>query len=673
MPADPFQKRKTRTRATVGKKFQLTGLQNVSYPAASSSSEDHEDAAKSIHSPGQASFLRGLITEARKGNGGTDPKPADEQDVKASEAKLTAEQLAKVQNILATLSKHGESAEETERRLREQSTRLKVPVDINGHNNYSKDPVYYRPLGSSVRNIAGVPHPVSDIDSTCTQCTYSRKCDRHRHNERRKTDISLCSDNHVRMGVWWDATDPENRQGSWRFQIAEKFDRFDNSRWEREDHERAVAAKRKAQERDEEITKEEQGCCPVEPKWRIKKLAERIVDDYNEDQKNIARRAVLDPMGREYYTKPHHWGGRDPFTPSPNTCTRLAHEYKPSDGRVERELRVLLQAWHKSRVKPEMRMRDRTSENAKQTWAEKKSNLEKAKVTNDETKIEEGEATADPAGQLQQQKLKRSKMANTDRFKMTTRDANPGQSNTDEAHAGVQESKEPKTKTKNTKMLETPPKATKKAAAQRAILADSDEDTEEGESKTQMKSRIKPATRKLTTEERKLLKQMKKAADTEAKETVGAEATASQGHESIEDSFNIEEILKLVAEESTGTISKTPTQKTTATPKATKPRPEAKPKSTKRKAAVIDEEAEASSKKSRKQYKSVDIIEDSDEEAEYDLPAAPALELPEQREGWNFDEALSTHVEEIVKVVQTDKLKPTNATVVVEQGTTIVK
>jgi hypothetical protein len=108
-------------------------------------------------------------------------------------------------------------------------------------------------------------------------------------------------------------------------------------------------------------------------------------------------------------------------------------------------------------------------------------------------------------------------------------------------------------------------------------------------------------------------------------------------------------------------------EKLPAKPKTPKSKP------VKRKRCPSPPSDEAPAQKLRK-HKSSATITDSDDEADYDLPAAPALELPEQREGWEFTEALSEEIEGSVRVMQTDKKKGSKVRgVVVEQGTTIVK
>jgi hypothetical protein len=198
--------------------------------AALSSSEDNNAAFKPVKQVGQASYLKDLISQAKKGGEDIVHNVVEKTNVQKSSSGLTADQIDSVQSILATLNKHGETAQDRDRRLSELHPYSTVPVDIIGNSNYSKDPVYYRPHGSTTKTVAGVSYHVSDTEYACNRCTYHRKCDRHRETERRKTDISLCADNHVRMAVWWDITDPENRKGSWRFEIKEKYDRFGNPR-----------------------------------------------------------------------------------------------------------------------------------------------------------------------------------------------------------------------------------------------------------------------------------------------------------------------------------------------------------------------------------------------------------------------------------------------------------
>ncbi|KAF2028508.1 hypothetical protein EK21DRAFT_69636 [Setomelanomma holmii] len=631
----------------------------------SSSSEDEKEASKPAKKTGFD--LKGLLGEAKKGAPDVAHKAAKKNVDQPSTADLTAGHIAKIQDILNALSKHGSTAQNTQQGRRKNLFVPDAPVDINGDPNFSKDAVYYKSHASTTNKVSRVPYSVSDTNYTCNQGPHHKRCERHRAPQHRKTGVSLCGENHVRMSVQWSPDDPENRKGTWRFDIQEHFESFDNPHWKREDHERALAAK--------------PGCCPIEPKWRTKKLAERIVEDYNDEQCNLARRAVLDPKGREYTTRRPHWGGKDPFTPSPNASTRASHEYGAALDvvRVEKELRVLLQAWYKSKVEPEKRMNGGTTASANVTWANKIADLQTKRAIQGE--LEKDELLKSVINGLQQQKVKVKMTEEKERYKVTSKV---------EKNATRHEEVDGARQKEKAEAAELAPKLLRKPQARTPVFDDSVEGSEECDAvQAPKRSEKKPAPRELTAEERKLLKQMKKAGEEEAKGTIEEEDEAPavqlqdteerNDKESASDKLAKESVqekdltsTKKVEPSSTKTSTLKVEKKIKADPKV-KADPE--PKLTKRKASVATIDDESVPKKGRKTCKSVAIIEDSDEETDYELLAAPELELPGQREGWKFGEALDEKVEQIVKVVQTDKLGKMESVggVVVEQGTTIVK
>jgi hypothetical protein len=185
---------------------------------------------------------------------------------------------------------------------------------------------------------------------------------------------------------------------------------------------------------------------------------------------------------------------------------------------------------------------------------------------------------------------------------------------------------------------------------------------------------------KVTAEERALLQSIRE----KQAEDVESEEEGEILEEEIEDNISKPTLPQKLAESSQkksvkqSTVKKTSKKQKTPTPESSpspSPSPSPKPRISKRKAPQSPKDAEPAQKKSRKSYKSTQVIDDSDDEADYNLPAAPSPKLPEQREGWEFTESLSAKVEESVKVVQTDNVHKTEieTAVVVEQGTTIVQ
>jgi hypothetical protein len=662
-----------------GREFHLTSERNQTDIEAEK--EDKKPASKPVELKSQVSLLTDILDQARRGS--TEAITKDNIE-KLDTSNVTSEKTAYVRDILVLFSKEQEALAERDRRLWEQRHYSNIPIDVNGQPNVNGEPVYYRPHEVFPIQIAGVPYPVSDIVYACNHCTRHKECERHCKTYFIKTDISLCKDSHARMSVSWDITDPENRKGSWRFSVDDCFDRFDYPKDEADLHERALKEKRNTQEEKRDITLGGQGCQPIEPKWRIRELARRIIADYNDDQKNKARRTNLDRKGREYYTKPRHWGGKDPFTPSPLTMTRAAHEFAFEDGggRVERELRVLLAAWYRGMSREDVDKYDRTSINAREIWAEKMVDMKFAK--DEEAK-----------------KIARAGI----RYEMTK-------------------------KTKD-KVIDSAPASLKKPTRRKVVFEESDEDFSDKEDIIPQPKppRLKAVLSKLTVEERKLLKQMKDAAAVEATKNAETEARISTAKAEAEAADTLEQAMfEAFANPESSSEDEQPAPKPTVKPvkkagdKTTKPKSTLKAEPGKRKTLVIPCDDESSSeddkpftkstatptkkisdrttkpmsttkvepkkrkvgtqdasgidqpapKKSRKSYKSSAIIEDSDEEANYQLPNAPTPLLDQQRVGWGT-ESLAIEVKESIKVVQTDKVEVKEAEIVVEQGTTIVK
>jgi hypothetical protein len=587
---------------------------------------------------GQPSYLTDLLEEARKG--GIDILPRTDDIVQTSQGQLTTEQWTGLENILATLTKC--NGIKRQRQKEEFSLEMNPNLDINGNpNNHSGEPVFYRPRYTVPKNVAGIPYSVSDINHVCNQCTYRNKCARHSEPVWQKTDISLCNRNHVRMTLSWDITDPENRKGTWRFTIEPKYDRFDYPERERRKHEDAEAAKRDNRELSE-------GCCPVEPKWRMAELAKRIIEDHNDDQKDKVRRSFLNPKGYKYFIQKRDWGQKDPFTPTEGSRTRTSWEYSSADGsRVERELRSMLQAWYKAQLGKTRAGYDGSSEHAMQVWEAK---MEATRIQREVAKSARGIVA------VKKQVVKEAvKTEANRRHQMTT---------------GV--------KTKFHSLGGTIAK------------------TKEGQ-----KPKPKTMSHKLTAAERRLLTQMAEAGKNDTyvdeprvTEVVEDEDDSEDKSEENETTAKSERTMlsELPAGESQVTaISKKPTKSPVVQEKSADAEKHKTPlkefvqkkslsktlkpnkKEEKRKPPSTHYDSQPPLKKTRSKYKSADIIVDSDEEADYVLPTAPTLELPKQREGWKLDGRLGNEVKEAIQVMQTDKVLTTSADFIVEQGTTIVK
>ncbi|KAH3953126.1 hypothetical protein HBI24_090700 [Parastagonospora nodorum] len=638
-------------------------------------------------------WLDNIIKEAGKGSEETDEEMPKNETLSKE---LTAEEQAAAKNILDMLSSKQKYDEDLIRKDEARIFESDVPVDINGHENHTNEAVFYQPSTSYTKHVPGVPYAVSDVNWMCNQCTEHKICERHLHDRKpQKTDVSLCSDSHLRMAVYWDISDPENRKKTWRFVIEEKYDRFRDPEQVRSKHD--FAANRGG------------GCKPYEPVHRIKELASRIVQDYNEDQKDKVRVANLDSKGREYYTKPKRWGGKEPFQPSEVAHVRAAYEYSSSNGsRIEAELRVLLQAWYQSKLPQSERGIDRTTANANKIWRE---NMELqavdkvAQLAGGKSGFKEKMATL----LLDTVQNNANEMK---RFEMSSRAVRDTTMKT-----GVERAAWYEERLRAEKAAKSKARYAKKEETRRAAFVDSvDSSSEKAEEVTddtlamfeQMakdvededkggkqkpkqvdpitKPKVSKAPREPTAEERELLQKIQDAGEEDAQEEESAdpepEAEIEEEEEEEEEEDAKTETPKSSMPEPKSNKRKATTSISPSAPSAKKSKKDPKPTVTpkpKRK-ATTPASSEPSAKNSRKSYKSADIIDDSNDEADYDLPSAPALALSEQREGWK----ILGVVGEGVKVVQTDRkakiVKAAKADsgevsvdVVVERGTTIVK
>ena len=574
-----------KNKGTTGKAFHLNKMRGIADIATTPSPPSSSSSTPAQQPESHGTYLQGLLGEAKKGGETFDEEAAINR---LKTAGMSAEELANVQKILAKLGSRQGPLYERDHWERERARN--VLDDINGRPNYTDEPVYYKPPATFTKAVAGVPYHVSDMIHVCNECTYRRKCARHIDPTFEKTSVSLCEKSHQHMTLSLDITDVENRKGTWRFDIEDKYDRFEDPEEARVEHERAL--------NDDKVS----GCCAVDPVSKIKNLAQRVIENHKDNQKAVSRLEYLDPKGREYFAQPRRWGGKEPFKSSDNAGTRAAHMYVPSDvdnNRVERELRLLLQAWHKAKVTPEEMMRDRMTAYMKEAWAIKMEDEAAARALK---KVVEDRLAASASYGVREKKMCKEP---ENRYMMSTW-------------------KKSELDGSQTVPVETP-KPTKKRAA----------------------------SKQLTTEERKLLSSMAEAAEVEAQAAAEKEALQQAAVESASDSED-KPVVKKVVKKKTSTAKK---GELTAK------------KVEKRKATAEVDDAKTSSK----EFKSAAIIEDSDAEADYQLPEAPVTQLPEQREGFENADVTITEEQETVQVVQSDDAEVTETTLVVEQGTTIVK
>lgn len=200
--------------------------------------------------------------------------------------------------------------------------------------------------------------------------------------------------------------------------------------------------------------------------------------------------------------------------------------------------------------------------------------------------------------------------------------------------------------------------------------------------KSQPVSKKRSSAVKTTADERELLDTMKQKAaeDFQSEDEPGSEVEKQDEEEEEEssDEGSAELSKRADAEMKAKKSARKETKANTSPPSSQLPSPKStahpapKPVIPKRKATTSSDSDLPASKKSRK-YKFADIIENSDDEANYALPVAPAPVSPEQREGWALAEI---SLVESVEVVQSDNRADVEVEdgieAVVERGTTIV-
>lgn len=644
------------------------------------------------------SWINNIIKEAGKGGEETNKK-----EMPMVPQELTAVEHAATKNILDMLNSNQQHEAELVRRNEERIFESGAPVDINGNENHTGEAVFYQPNTSYTKRVPGIPYAVSDVNWICNYCTKAKIYERHiRDRKPQKPDISLCANSHLRMAVYWDIGDPDNRKKTWQFVIEEKYDHFRDPDQVRAEH--VFAAKHGG------------GCKPYLPIHRVKGPAARMVQDYNEDQKGKARVANLDSKGREYYTKPKRWGAKEPFKPSEFAHARAAHEYGSSDGsRIEAKLCMLLQAWYQSKL-PQLKCGiDHTTANANKIWREKMElqAVDKvAQLAGGKPEFKEKMATL----LLDAMKTNANEMKRFEMSRWASRDATMKKRVERAAWYAEQERADKAAKSKEHY-------ARKKEEKRRAFADSSDEESEKAEEISDdtlavveqmakdvededkgvkpkqvdpvVEPKVSKAPREPTAEERELLQKIQDAGedDVQDEEAVDAEPETEIEEEEEEDANSKTQTPESESSKRKATASPPPSEAPAKKSKegSPSPKPTVKPKKAtatpeptaalkpKRKAAALVL-YEPSAKKSRKAYKSAAITSDSDGEADYDLPSAPALALSEQREGWKIPGDVGS-----VEVVQTDEKKSFKATEVdsgnvsvdvddaVEQGTTIVK
>jgi hypothetical protein len=618
----------------------------------------------------------------------------------------------------------------------------KTPIDINGSPNPSGDPVLYLPRTSYVKRVPGVPYAVSDVNHTCSTCKPARACDQHREvvntcnyciraipcerhlpQKTQRTSLALCDMNHHRMSMYWDITDPDNRKGTWSLAYQNNRDEYGNKIVVHECP-RMGTIKKKGEEGN--VVEETRLCRIRDLNEQTRILAKRMIEDYNDEQDRIEKR-------RKYmHVKFAIWGPSKPYTPTPHASTRASHEFALEGGRLEMEIRALLQASH--RGQGESAADGSWSTHMGKAWENKMAAQEAAKRVSEmigEKRVGLGlnggilrvEAAREengvegvlgaPVRKRRGTKKTKTPVRKTPKSKAVIVDSDEDE---EEDFKVVRKTKATKESTQKRKRVpanedsEDEQVAVKKPARNRKVrtvmseesddavvhkrpeppkhteaemsifeeLMDDATDAERNINKKPEEVAAEPLAKRIATQPRRtatprtptiqeleILQRMKQAEEDE----VHSEEEEGEiiEEEVIEDAAEPEAAIPEAADNNNASKQSDLKSPQNPTPPSKSPAP--KSRSTKRK-SPSSASTQPPSKKSK--YKSSTTITDSDDEADYSLPAAPALELPEQNEGWELTESLST---ESVKVVQTDKATggEVEEDVVVEQGTTIVK
>jgi hypothetical protein len=624
----------------------------------------------------------------------------------------------------------------------------KTPIDINGSPNPSGHPVLYLPRTSYVKRVPGVPYAVSDVNHTCSTCKPGRACDWHREvvntcnyciraipcerhlpQKTQRTSLALCDMNHHRMSMYWDITDPDNRKGTWSIAYQNNRDEYGNKIVVHECP-RMGTIKKKGEEGN--VVEETRLCQIRDLNEQIRMLAKRMIEDYNDEQDRVEKR-------RKYmHNKLGIWGPSKPYTPTPHASTRASHEFALEGGRLEMEIRALLQV--SQRGEGESATEGSWSAHMAKAWENKMAAQEAAKRMSEmivEKRVGLGlnggilrmEAAREengvegvlgaPVRKRRGTKKTKTPVRKTPKSKAVIVDSDEDEeedfevvgktkatkdstqkrkrvpANEDSEDEQVAVKKPARNRKVRTVMSEEsddavvhktpePPKHTEAEMSIFEELMDDVTDAERNINKKPEEVAAEPLVNRIATqprrtatprtptiEELEILQRMKQAEEDEvhSEEEEGEiiEEEEEEEKEVIEDAAEPEAAIPEAADNNNASKQSDLKSPQNPTPPSKSPAP--KSRSTKRKSSSSTS-TQPPSKKSK--YKSSTTITDSDDEADYSLPAAPALELPEQNEGWELTESLST---ESVKVVQTGEATggEIEEDVVVEQGTTIVK
>jgi hypothetical protein len=432
------------------------------------------------------------------------------------------------------------------------------------------------------------------------------------------SSVSFC--NHQEFTIDWSPDDPMNDRGSWRASM-NRFE--DRSPWE-----------------------QHQYCQEPDVRAKVTRLTEKIIGKFDDMEKGR-----LTGRDQRHGALPRR---------------------SPPKPRVEREVQNMYSQLHRSKTEKLVEKRealrlkidaaDRRKEDTEMLHKraqEDRQRGEKAKglaiddleekdepVTTKKSKKTPKQIAEEKVARNRQRKQAKGTMEPVDRFRLTT--------------ANERKAKTPATNT-----------TTKKAKAAAVSGDDSDDLAKNAAArkitKTNKKQETpsKPKPREMTAEERALLSCITQAEKDEEEEDQYKQAEAEvevEEHDTPSEEDNDEEELRneVAALERTKLIGKTT--------KLSKPEPKIMVQSSKKRKAAPSTSEDAPKSRSKK-HKSAAIIENSDEEADYELPDVSSSDHPEApvRQGW------AAGVEELVEEVHhKEEKREEKREVMVEEGGVVV-
>ncbi|KAF2128485.1 hypothetical protein P153DRAFT_397552 [Dothidotthia symphoricarpi CBS 119687] len=554
-----------------GGEFHTTGLKNIDVLADADEvglqkTEEKEQEKSKAKPVSHGEFYMRTINEAKQG--GQDLVPRKKREGNAIVG-LTAAQLEGAQRALSQVH-----VNEAEKLRQDKDTAIRkaqearllatlpstLPIDINNKPNPTNNPVFYKAPHVLVGSVPGVPYPVSDTFTRCSNCTRDQHCPRHRSRYLFKTDISLCTGNHARLALHWDVSDPTNSKGRWSVEVKSYFERYANGH---EEHEHCKEV--------------------FDPARRVPQLAKRVIDDIEDHQREERRRAMRGARGREFLLNEGRYGGWGSVTP---------FEYRGRDGevgsrkRVEREIGTLLSFW--------------LGEKRWQGMSEEERRAVKDRSVEKEWTVDEWKKTVHTATRVQG-------VDGEVEGKEGSRHVELGkwESGDDGALKGRRAEK------RDERTMEV--SESKSRPGEQGPLDLEDRAGSGDETTTAVEEVLKPKKKELSKEEQKMLKSIRHAEEKEAQKTAEeehiAEMQADEEHspspllQEGEDEEDVQEEIRSSSNTRESHDGATPSPKKTPAKKTN---------------------SNTGRKKSKRVNKLPERIDDSDEMADYSLPGSPA-------------------------------------------------